>query len=86
MSNGLVCCWHRWVLISPLPKRDSPDRDRLLAVLSFSPIFVAMVDLAIFSRTDVKVMGGDSGFSILVKIQSLHREAQWQTQIQNSIR
>ena len=59
MSNGLVCCWHRWVLISPLPKRDSPDRDMLLAVLSLSPIFVAMVDLAIFSRTAVKVMGGD---------------------------
>jgi hypothetical protein len=56
MSNGLVCCWHRWVLTSPLPKRDSPDRDMLLAVLSFSPIFVAMVDLAIFSRTAVKVM------------------------------
>ena len=57
MSNGLVCCWHRWVLTSPLPKRDSPDRDMLLAILSLSPIFVAMVDLAIFSRTAVKVMG-----------------------------
>jgi len=45
------------VLTSPLPKRDSPDRDILLAVLIFSPIFVAMVDLAMFSRTDVKVMG-----------------------------
>jgi hypothetical protein len=56
MSNGLVCCWHRWVLISPLPKRDSPDRDMLLAVLSFSPIFVAIGDRAIFSRTAVKVM------------------------------
>ncbi len=56
MSNGLVWCWHKWVLISPLPKRDSPDRDMLLAVLSFSPIFVAMVDLAMFSRTAVKVM------------------------------
>ena len=57
MSNGLVWCWHMWVLISPLPKRDSPDRDRLLAVLSFSPIFVAIGDRAMFSRTDVKVMG-----------------------------
>ena len=57
MSNGLVWCWHMWVLISPLPKRDSPDRDILLAVLSFPPIFVAMVDRAIFSRTAVKVMG-----------------------------
>jgi hypothetical protein len=47
------------VLTSPLPKRDSPDRDMLLAVVSFSLIFVAMVDLAIFSRTDVKVMGWD---------------------------
>ena len=56
MSNGLVCCWHRWVVISPLPKRDSPDRDMLLAVLSFSPIFVAIGDRAMFSRTDVKVM------------------------------
>ena len=56
MSNGLVWCWHRWVLISPLPKRDSPDRDMLLAVLSFSPIFVAMVDRAMFSRTAVKVI------------------------------
>jgi hypothetical protein len=56
MSNVLVWCWHKWVLISPLPKRDSPDRDMLLAVLSFSPIFVAMVDLAMFSRTAVKVM------------------------------
>ena len=59
MSNGLACCWHRWVLTSPFPRRDSPDRDMLLAVLSFSPIFVAMVDLAIFSRTAVKVMGRD---------------------------
>ena len=47
------------MLISPLPKRDSPDRDMLLAILSLSPIFVAMVDRAIFSRTAVKVMGGD---------------------------
>ena len=47
------------MLTSPFPKRDSPDRDMLLAVLSFSPIFVAMVDLAIFSRTAVKVMGRD---------------------------
>ena len=47
------------MLTSPFPKRDSPDRDMLLAVLSFSPIFVAMVDRARLSRTDVKVMGGD---------------------------
>jgi hypothetical protein len=45
------------VLISPLPKRDSPDRDMLLAVVSFSPIFVAIGDRDIFSRTAVKVMG-----------------------------
>ena len=74
------------MLTSPLPKRDSPDRDMLLAVFSFSTIFVAMVDRAMFSRTAVKVMGGDSGFSILVKIQSLHREARSQTQIQDLIR
>jgi hypothetical protein len=48
MSKGLTCCWHRWVLISPLPKRDNPDRDMLLAVVSFSPIFVAIGDRAIF--------------------------------------
>ena len=47
------------MLTSPLPKRDSHDRDKLLAVLSFSPIFVAMVDRAMFSRTAVKVMGRD---------------------------
>jgi hypothetical protein len=29
----------------------------LLAVVSFSPIFVAIGDRAMFSRTDVKVMG-----------------------------
>ena len=57
ISNGLVCCWHRWVLTSPLPKRDSPDRDMLLAVFSFSPIFVAIGDRAMFPRTAVKVMG-----------------------------
>jgi len=57
ISNGLVCCWHRWVLISPLPTRDSPDRDMLLAVLSFSPIFVVISDRAMLSRTDVNVMG-----------------------------
>jgi hypothetical protein len=45
------------VLTSPLPKRDSPEMDILLAVLSFSPIFVATVDLAIFSKTAVKVIG-----------------------------
>jgi hypothetical protein len=39
-----------------LPKRDSPDRDMLLAVVSFSPIFVAICDRAMFSRTDRKVM------------------------------
>ena len=47
------------MLTSPFPKRDSPDRDILLAVLSFSPIFVAIGDRAIFSRTVVKVMGWD---------------------------
>ena len=47
------------MLTSPFPKRDSPDRDMLLAILSLSPIFVAMVDLAIFSRTAVKVIGWD---------------------------
>ena len=47
------------MLTSPLPKRDSPDRDMLLAVVSFSPIFVVIGDRAIFSRTAVKVMGGD---------------------------
>ena len=45
------------MLTSPLPKRDSPDRDMLLAVLSLSPIFVAICVRAIFSRTAVKVMG-----------------------------
>ena len=45
------------MLISPLHKRDSPDRDMLLAVFSFSPIFVAIGDRAMFSRTAVKVMG-----------------------------
>jgi len=59
ISNGLFYCWQRWELISPLPKRDSPDRDMLLAVLSLSPIFVAIGDRAIFSRTVVKVMGWD---------------------------
>jgi len=39
-----------------------------------------------FARTDVKIMGRDYRFSILVKIQSLHREARSQTQIQDSIR
>ena len=47
------------MLTSPLPKRDSPDRDMLLAVFSFSTIFVAIGDRAMFSRTAVKVMGWD---------------------------
>jgi len=56
MSNGLLCCWQRWELISPLPRRDNPDREMLLAVFSFSPILMLNGAWAIFWMTDLNGM------------------------------